>query len=173
MPEITYKPHLPATAGLSAIQMEAVAIAGQQNSIILPGGFRASALIGDGTGVGKGRIAAGVLWDNYRQGRKRLVWVSEKWDLMQDAVRDIKGVGAKELLRGITEQEGKFVFGANAAVTPFNKYKGTDTIEHDGLLFTTYALVRSEDILTIDLEGRKVEGEGYLCMNCNAALVLL
>ncbi len=149
MPELEYQPHLPASVAsegrMSAAQLEAVAIAGQQNSIVLPGGFRASALIGDGTGVGKGRIGAGILWDNYRQGRKRLVWVSEKWDLMQDAMRDLKGIGAQELLRGITEQEGKFVLGANAAVASFAKYKSGTKVEHDGVLFTTYALIRSED----------------------------
>ncbi len=149
MPEITYKPKLPASvlegSRLSAVQLEAVSIAGQQNNILLPGGFRASALIGDGTGVGKGRISAGILWDNYRQGRKRLVWVSEKWDLMQDAIRDLKGIGATELLRGITEQEGKFVAGADSAVKPFKKYGATVPIQHDGVLFTTYALIRSED----------------------------
>ncbi len=151
MPQLTYEPHLPADyftrqdAGLSAVQLEAVAMVGMQNSVLLPGGFRATALIGDGTGVGKGRTAAAILWDNYRQGRKRLVWVSEKWDLMDAAIADLFNIGAAELTRGITQQEGKFVLGQNAAVQPFIKWDGKAKIVHDGILFTTYALIRSED----------------------------
>jgi hypothetical protein len=148
---ITYKPALPADviAGkgwLSAVQLEAVAIAGQQNDIVLPDGSRASALIGDGTGVGKGSIAAAILWDNYRQGRKRLVWVSEKWDLMDAALGDLHNLGATELLRGITRDEnGKFTLGKNAAVTRLDKYGYLDKIAHDGILFTTYSTMRGVD----------------------------
>jgi len=134
MPEITYKPSLPESVikegKLSAVQLEAISIAGQQNDIILPGGTRASALIGDGTGVGKGRIGAGILWDNWRKGRKRLVWVSEKWDLMQDAIRDLKGIGADDLAK---------------TIKAFAKFNATEPIEHEGILFTTYALIRSAD----------------------------
>lgn len=149
LPAITYRPHLPEWAtkrGISAVQMEAVAIAGQQNAITLPNGAYASALIGDGTGVGKGRIAASILWDNYRQGRKRLVWVSEKWDLMQDAIRDLYGIEAKDLLRmverGVT---GQYTTPTNAAVQPFKKFASGTKIDHDGVLFSTYALIRSEN----------------------------
>ena len=149
MPEITYKPSLPPSVlengRLSAVQLEAISIAGQQNDIVLPGGFRASALIGDGTGVGKGRISAGILWDNYRKGRKRLIWVSEKWDLMQDATRDLDGIGATDLMRGITNEGGKYVYGSNSAVVPLQDFNATDEIKHDGVLFTTYSLMRSQD----------------------------
>lgn len=134
LPEITYRPSLPesviADKKLSAVQLEAVSIAGQQNDIVLPDGSRATALIGDGTGVGKGRIGAAVLWDNWRKGRRRLVWVSEKWDLMQDAIRDLRGIGAHELAKSIK---------------PFGKISASTPIDHDGILFTTYALIRSED----------------------------
>jgi hypothetical protein len=134
MPEITYRPSLPDSVvkegKLSAVQLEAVSIAGQQNDIVLPSGHRASALIGDGTGVGKGRIGAAILLDNWNKGRKRLVWVSEKWDLMEDAKRDLNGIGATELAK---------------KVKGFDKWKATDPIDHEGLLFTTYALMRSKD----------------------------
>lgn len=134
LPEITYKPSLPDSVikegKLSAVQLEAISIAGQQNDLTLPSGHRASALIGDGTGVGKGRIGAGVLWDNFRKGRKRLVWVSEKWDLMEDAKRDFNGIGAIEMSKNIKA---------------FQKYNVTDPIDHQGVLFTTYALIRSGD----------------------------
>jgi GGDEF domain-containing protein/2'-5' RNA ligase len=134
LPEIIYKPSLPdsviANKKLSAVQLEAISIAGQQNDIVLPSGHRASALIGDGTGVGKGRIAAGILWDNYRKGRKRLVWVSEKWDLMEDAKRDFNGIGAIEMSKNIKA---------------FQKYDVKTPIDHEGVIFTTYALIRSGD----------------------------
>lgn len=134
LPEITYKPSLPESvvndSKLSAVQLEAISIAGQQNDIVLPDGSRATALIGDGTGVGKGRIGAGILWDNWRKGRKRLVWVSEKWDLMQDAIRDLQGIGAHDLAK---------------TIKPFGKISAATPIDHEGVLFTTYALIRSED----------------------------
>ena len=105
MPPLTYKPDLPESvvgktpnfegAKLSAVQLEAVSIAGMQNEIVLPSGARASALIGDGTGVGKGREGAAILWDNWRKGRTRLVWMSKSRDLMQDAIRDLEGLARR------------------------------------------------------------------------------
>ena len=57
LPPITYKPNLPAavieTGKLSALQLEAVAIAGQQNNIVLPGGYRGSAR----PRISKGKLA--------------------------------------------------------------------------------------------------------------------
>jgi broad specificity phosphatase PhoE len=140
MPPLTYKPDLPESvigkapdytgSKLSAVQLEAVSIAGMQNDIKLPGGYRASALIGDGTGVGKGREGAAILWDNWRKGRKRLVWMSKSKDLMQDAIRDLEGIGAKDLAASIRS------LGKTDASTP---------IDHQGVLFTTYSLFRSGD----------------------------
>jgi hypothetical protein len=37
-------------------------------------GARRGFFIGDGTGVGKGREIAGIILDNWRQGRKKAVW---------------------------------------------------------------------------------------------------
>lgn len=140
MPPLTYKPDLPESvigkgpdykdAKLSAVQLEAVAIAGMQNEIVLPSGARASALIGDGTGVGKGREGAAILWDNWRKGRQRLVWMSKNKDLMQDAIRDLEGLGAKDLAKSIRS------LGKIDASTP---------VDHKGILFTTYSLFRSGD----------------------------
>ena len=39
----------------------------------------------DGVGLGKGRQLAGIILDNWNQGRKRHLWVSVSADLMQDA----------------------------------------------------------------------------------------
>lgn len=149
LPGITYKPHLPPSImdkGLSAVQMEAVAIAGQQNEILLPGGIRAAALIGDGTGVGKGRIAAAYLWDNFRQGRKRLVFVTEKWDLAQDIMRDLNGIGAADLLRGVEQDsKGKYQVTPKSVIQMFNKWKYGVKVSHEGMIFTTYGTVRAKD----------------------------
>lgn len=49
--------------------------------------------IGDGTGVGKGRQLAGIIADNWNQGRKKHVWVTEKQSLYEDAHRDWAAMG--------------------------------------------------------------------------------
>lgn len=134
LPKITYKPALPESVisegKLSAVQLEAVSIAGQQNDIVLPSGHRAMALIGDGTGVGKGREGAAIMLDHWNKGRRRIAFVSEKWDLMDAASRDLKAIGAHDL-------EKKMI--------PFGKIKAVTPIDHEGIIYTTYALVRSED----------------------------
>lgn len=140
MPPLTYKPNLPESAigkapdykaaKLSAVQLEAIAIAGMQNDIVLPGGFRASALIGDGTGVGKGREGAGILWDNWRKGRKRLVWMTKSKDLMKAAQEDFVNLGAPELAKGMLD---------------LGKLKVQAPINHEGILFTTYRLFNSKE----------------------------
>lgn len=150
-PKITYQPALPkdiieGKGWLSNVQMEAIALAGQQNDIILPDGTRAAMLIGDGTGVGKGSEAAGIMWDNYRQGRRRLIWVSKNWDLMNAAIGDLHDVGAKDLLRGITKlPTGKFVTGKDAGVRALNDWDYGKPIEHNGIVFTTYGTLRAKD----------------------------
>ena len=66
-PEITYRPHLwreIVTEGrLSDIQLERVIYAGQRHEQRLPDGSRAGYYVGDGTGVGEGRILAGIILD--------------------------------------------------------------------------------------------------------------
>jgi hypothetical protein len=151
LPPITYKPALPAAAmtdqWLSNVQVEAIAIAGQQNEIVLPGGFRGAALIGDGTGLGKGSEAAGIMWDNYRQGRKRIVMFSQNNDLMAAVIGDLHDVGAKELTRGFTRQpNGKYVAAnGGASVRSVGEWDAKDKIKHDGILFSTYGMIPRED----------------------------
>lgn len=81
-PDPTYTPALPARIAkegiLSDAQFENVVYAGQAHSQSLPDGRRKGYFIGDGTGVGKGRQLAGIIMDNYLQGRTKAVWVSEK-----------------------------------------------------------------------------------------------
>ncbi|MCC7235609.1 MAG: strawberry notch family protein [Bryobacterales bacterium] len=115
---------------ISAVQMEGVLIAVQANETLLPDGSRASAVIGDGTGVGKGRQIAAVLYDAWLKGHKRLTWVTENWRLVEDAIRDLEGIGAHDLARTLKRQDA---------------YKGGDKIAHSGVLFTTYSNLRSTD----------------------------
>ena len=93
----TYTPHIPEKAikdgKVSLAQLEAVVYAGQAHSETLPDGARKGYFIGDGTGVGKGREIAAILWDNFNQGRKKALWISQNSPLIKDAARDIEGVG--------------------------------------------------------------------------------
>ena len=65
--DVTFSLSLPDAATssgvLSRIQLEAVVYALQQNEKMLPSGARAGFFIGDGTGVGKGRELAAIVWD--------------------------------------------------------------------------------------------------------------
>jgi len=46
------------------------------------------------TGVGKGRQIAGIVMENFLRGRKKAVWVSVGPDLLEDARRDLRDIGA-------------------------------------------------------------------------------
>jgi len=71
----------------------------------LPDKSRKGYFIGDGTGVGKGREIASILWDNWNQGRHKAIWLSQNSPLMKDAQRDIAGVGwNKNLIFDIGKQ---------------------------------------------------------------------
>jgi P-loop containing NTP hydrolase pore-1/C-terminal domain on Strawberry notch homologue len=96
-PDITYRPHLAPeiiTKGLlSDIQLERVIYAGQRHEQRLADGSRAGFFVGDGTGVGKGRILAGIIADNWNQGRQRALWLSVNNDLLESTRRDLRDLG--------------------------------------------------------------------------------
>jgi hypothetical protein len=96
-PNITYRPHLPVeivTEGrLSQIQLERVIYAGQRHEQRLATGARSAYYVGDGTGFGKGRVLAGIIIDNWFQGRRRTIWFSVNNDLLESTRRDLRDLG--------------------------------------------------------------------------------
>jgi hypothetical protein len=100
-PDITYKPHLApeivSGGRLSDIQLERVIYAGQRHEQRLPDGSRAGFFVGDGTGVGKGRVLAGIIADNWNQNRQRAIWLSVNNDLLESARRDLTDLGLESI----------------------------------------------------------------------------
>ncbi|MBO6727767.1 MAG: strawberry notch family protein, partial [Rhizobiaceae bacterium] len=85
--------------------------------------------LGDGTGCGKGRQVAGIILDNWLRGRKRAVWVSKSDKLIEDAVRDWTALG-----------------GRASDIVPLSRFKqGSDIRMTEGILFITYATLRSAE----------------------------
>src|SRR3546814_14570368 len=85
--------------------------------------------LGDSTGAGKGRQVAGIILDNWLKGRRRAVWISVSDRLLEDAQRDWSALGQERLL-----------------VTPLSRFRqGTDIRLGEGVLFTTYATLRSRE----------------------------
>lgn len=159
-PDIKYKPHLPKEVvqgrskddsnGLSDIQLEAVTYAGQAHSQTLANGNRKGFFIGDGTGVGKGREISGIIYDNWNQGRKKAVWVSENWDLLKDAQRDLRDTGWSE--------------GADSVFAHKKHKAGTSIKAGEGILFSTYSTIRSGFNKLINVE----EESSYRDLNARA-----
>ncbi|WP_192248019.1 strawberry notch family protein [Mesorhizobium caraganae] len=154
-PKPSYKPLLPDAiideGLLSDAQLESVIYAGEAHCGHLTGAwtvdetcdvvsaapegaenavrFRRGWFLGDGTGCGKGRQVAGILLDNWLQGRRRAIWISKSDKLLEDAQRDWAALGQERLL-----------------VQPLSRYRqGTPIRLAEGILFTTYATLRSQE----------------------------
>jgi protein strawberry notch len=154
-PTPSYRPHLPATLVrdglLSDAHLESVIYAGEAHSDFLAGSwtvdktfdlvtaarddaenalrFRRGWFLGDGTGAGKGRQVAGILLDNWLKGRRRALWISKSDKLIEDAQRDWSALGMERLL-----------------VTPLSRFRqGTPIRLAEGILFTTYATLRTDE----------------------------
>ncbi|MER9017034.1 strawberry notch family protein [Mesorhizobium sp. M0898] len=154
-PKPSYRPILPAKVVsdglLSDAQLETVIYAGEAHSEFLAGSwtvddtfdlvsaarddaahvvrFRRGFMLGDGTGAGKGRQSAGIILDSWMQGRRKAVWISKSDKLIEDAQRDWSALGMERLL-----------------VTPLSRFPQGKAIRLDqGVLFTTYATLRSDE----------------------------
>lgn len=135
-PPVTYAPTISpdviTSGALSDAALENVAYAGQSHGQFLEPDdkgvrYRRGYFIGDGTGAGKGRQVAGVIADNWNQGRKKHVWVSLKSPLLEDARRDWRDVGMDE-----------------KQVVPFDKLKDGDKAPAEGIAFVTYDTLKSK-----------------------------
>lgn len=140
-PVVDYRPRLKKeiieTVALSQDQLEPIIHAGAAHEKILPNGERQGFFEGDGTGVGKGRVVAGIIMDNWNRGRKKSIWVSEKWTLINDAERDLKGI--------LWEKPPIF---------KFNKYKyGISIKEKEGICFITYSTMCKKRKVKEEVEG--------------------
>jgi predicted RNA methylase len=154
-PKPSYLPHLPANVVadgiLSDAQLESIIYAGEAHSEFLAGSwtvdttfdvvaaarddaenavrFRRGWFLGDGTGAGKGRQVAGILLDNWLKGRRHALWISKSDKLIEDAQRDWSALGMERLL-----------------VTPLSRFRqGTPIRLAEGVLFTTYATLRTDE----------------------------
>jgi|GEM_PF-2237516 len=116
---------------LSEAQLEQVMYAGAAHSEMLPSApdkpqYRKGYFIGDGTGVGKTREIAGIIADNWAQGRKKHVLISKDKKLFKSARRDFDNVGMKSV--GLTDLGG---IKADKSVPS----------DADGVLFATYSAI--------------------------------
>ncbi len=152
-PKPSYRPMLPENirALLSDAQLETVIYAGEAHGDHLAGSwmvdatwdnvsaapadaanavrFRRGFMLGDGTGAGKGRQSAGIILDNWMQGRRKAVWISKSDKLIEDAQRDWSALGMERLL-----------------ITPLSRFApGKPITLSEGVLFATYATLRSDE----------------------------
>lgn len=96
-------PSVISSGALSDVQLETIIAIGEAHGKFLPAhpndanlkAPRQAFLIGHGTGLGKGRIVAGTIADNWAQGRRRHVWISESAHLIQQARADWVAVGGR------------------------------------------------------------------------------
>lgn len=124
-PPISYRPHLPkeltVDGRLSRMQLERIIYAGQAHEQRLANGASAGISIGDGTGTGKTASIAGIVLDNWFQGRRKTVWFSVKTDLIEAV--------SEEFLR----------LGLNVPIKLINDYAyDSDVTLHEGIIFCTY-----------------------------------
>jgi hypothetical protein len=91
---------------------------------------RRGVMFGHGTGFGKGRTMATIIASNFVEGRTKAMWLSETQDLFEDTQRDVHDVF------GPGHEEALF----NVSDTPAN----SDIVREHGILFSTYATLRSE-----------------------------
>ena len=112
---------------LSAGLEPATDATGDGEALSAPVRFRRGWMLGDGTGCGKGRQVAAIILDHWLRGRRRALWLSASDKLLEDARRDWAAIG-----------------GSEADIIPLGKFRqGADIPQEAGILFATYATLRS------------------------------
>ncbi|OQR81256.1 hypothetical protein ACHHYP_16637 [Achlya hypogyna] len=119
---------------LTSLQLEGILYACMQHQRVLPTGERCGFFLGDGTGVGKGRQLAGIIFDNLCRGRKKHLWFSVSNDLRADAERDLRDIGCHVPVIDGCQQLDK----ASA------KGLGKGAASSAGVLYSTYATLTSQ-----------------------------
>ncbi|MDO5757322.1 MAG: bifunctional class I SAM-dependent methyltransferase/DEAD/DEAH box helicase [Rhodobacterales bacterium] len=140
-------PRLVTGGELSAAQLETIIMAEDSYNHDLPGlftvsedlseiepapngkgvAFRQGYFLGDGTGAGKGRQAAGLMMAGWLENRTRGIWLSKTKTLIEDAIRDWTDLG-----------------GAPTDIVPIDRWKPDEPITcQRGILFLTYATLRA------------------------------
>jgi len=115
---------------LTNAQLEAIALACAQHEMRLPvSGERPAFFLGDGPGVGKGRSAAGLIFENWLHGRRQALWFSVSGDLIADARRDLDEIGAGAI--------------ACRSLRTVPATQKLNHAMHEGVFFSTYALLTS------------------------------
>lgn len=143
-----YRPLLPASAvaALSDAQRETIIYAGEAFGRDLPGlyapdaagtalrsdpdgqSYRMGYMVGDGTGVGKGQQVAACILDRWCRGHRKALWISKSAALIEDARRDWSALG-----------------GLPIDIQPLDAFAlGSDIPMQSGILFLTYATLRSQ-----------------------------
>jgi hypothetical protein len=123
---------------LTNAQLEAISLSCSQHELRLPGtGARAAFFLGDGPGVGKGRQAAGIIFENFLRGRKKGLWFSASPDLVADARRDLNDIGAECVSCWNLKD-----YSISDKLDDTNKWD-EDRLA-DGVLFCTYTLLTSD-----------------------------
>ena len=140
-PKPTYAHHLGAavaSGALSSLQLESIIYACQRfEGPRLTDGkqSRAGFFLGDGAGVGKGRQLAGLAYEHWRTGGKRIVWLSVSSDLRIDAARDLDDLGLEKLPLYPARDSA-------SATLPTGVLDACGV--KDGVLFITYSLLISK-----------------------------
>lgn len=86
------------SGAVSDIQLEGMVYCKAAHSEYLPTvgaeqKVRRGWMLGDGAGVGKGRLIAAIILDNFQEGRQKAVWMTKSQDLLEDANRDWTALG--------------------------------------------------------------------------------
>ena len=135
---------------LSASQHVAVALATARFlGPRLASGARPGFLLGDGTGTGKGRIAAALMLDAWARGARKHLWVAPSSELRASLAQDLKDLGAELPVRSLAA--------------------GAVRRGESGVLFATYALLARPQRASAAKQW--LEGcEGVLVFDCDYSL---